>query len=71
VLVTFTPAVARGDEDLDAPSASGSEDLPHVFDDVVRFERRTTELIELAAFGKEVVVRIDDEQSGHRLGLLR
>jgi hypothetical protein len=47
VQIGFTPTVVGGDEDLQAGRASRSEHLPHVLDDIVRFQRRAAEFVEL------------------------
>src|ERR1700752_5391366 len=62
VRITFAPAMVRGDEDPRVSRSNGREDLPHMLGDVVRLERRATELVELATFRQEVVVRVDDKQ---------
>ncbi|HIH2752134.1 TPA: hypothetical protein ACYLN4_007995 [Burkholderia lata] len=62
VLIAFAPTMVGGDEDLQAGGASRVEHLPHVLDDIVRFQRRAAEFVELASLRQEIVVGIDDQQ---------
>ena len=62
IWISLAPTMVRGDEDLDAIRPSGGEDLPHMLDNVVRFECRTAEFVELAPLRQEVVVGVDDKQ---------
>jgi len=46
---------------LDASRPSGGENLPHMLDNIVRFECRAAEFVEFATLRQEVVVGIDDK----------
>lgn len=69
VVVTFSPAVMRHDDDLDARRSDCSNQLTHVVVEPDRLGRLLGSLVELAAFAHEIVVRVDDEKSGMVCGV--
>src|SRR5713101_7075294 len=56
LVVAFSPAVMRQDEDLDKRSAGRKNQLTHVVVEADRFGRLLGCLVELAAFAHEIVV---------------
>src|SRR3989442_668620 len=64
LVVVFAPAVMRHDDDLDTRRPDRRNQLAHVVVETDRFGRLSGGLVELAAFTHEIVVGIDDQQSG-------
>jgi hypothetical protein len=56
--------MVRRDEHPHARLAGGCTELAHVFDRIERRQRLAAIVEQLAAFGEEVVVGIDDQQGG-------
>jgi hypothetical protein len=61
VVVTFSPAVMRDDNDLDTRRSNRRNQLEHVVVEPDRLGRLLGSLLELAAFTHEIVVRVDDQ----------
>jgi hypothetical protein len=68
-IVAFSPAVMRHDDDPDTRGSNGGNQLAHVLVEAGRFGRLLGSLVEFAAFAHEIVVRVDDQQSGEVCGV--
>src|SRR5262245_2178272 len=62
-VVAPLPAMVRDDEDLNASLADGANDGPQVRDQADLLRDRLEPRPQLAAFGKEVVIRVDEQQT--------
>src|SRR5260370_9307518 len=64
LVVLFSPAVMRHDDDLDTRRADRRNQLAHVLVEADRFGRLLGRLVELPPFAHEIVVGVDDQQRG-------